>query len=334
MYGYSDPNRFDNFNNTNNYSSANQGAPLDPPVPSQPEPGSTPPRRRSKKPHPVRRFLSLVLTAAVLGSVAGGTFYGTGLLLAQPEDGQSISTGGLSLTSLSASDSKADLDVSDIAAQGLSSIVAITNISVQEVQNYFGMFGRNGRMPVQLEETTSCGSGVIFYANDDAWYILTNYHVVEDATTLSVSFVDDQTCEAELCGYDADNDIAVIRVAASDIPAETLSQISVAPMGDSEELVVGEQVVAIGNALGYGQSVTTGIVSALNRSVSGDTSGATYIQTDAAINPGNSGGALLNMDGEVIGINTAKISSTGIEGMGYAIPISRVLEIISQFTID
>ena len=176
----------------------------------------------------------------------------------------------------------------------------------------------------------SCGSGVIINVSGSNLYIVTNYHVVEDATTLSVTFVDDETYQAQLCGYDEENDIAVLKVSTDSLSQDTLSQISVVPIGDSNELVVGEQVVAIGNALGYGQSVTTGIVSAIDRTVSSGSTSSTYIQTDAAINPGNSGGALLNMDGELIGINTAKISSTGVEGMGYAIPISRVLDLIAS----
>lgn len=198
------------------------------------------------------------------------------------------------------------------------------------MQSYFGQFGRSGRGQMQLQETTSCGSGVIIYATDSYLYMVTNYHVVEGATTLSVTFVDDQTYEAELCGYDESMDIALLKVSIDTLSSDTVSQISVVPIGDSDELAVGEQVVAIGNALGYGQSVTTGIVSALDRAVSTDAGSSTYIQTDAAINPGNSGGALLNMNGELVGINTAKVSSTDVEGMGYAIPISQVLELIQS----
>lgn len=220
--------------------------------------------------------------------------------------------------------------MSTIAEQGLSSVVSVTNISVQEVQSFFGQFGRNGRGQMQLQETTSCGSGVIIYSDDSYLYMVTNYHVVEGATTLSVTFVDDQTYEAQLCGYDESMDIALLKVPVGSLSSDTLSQISVVTIGDSEELVVGEQVVAIGNALGYGQSVTTGIVSALNRTISTDTGASAYIQTDAAINPGNSGGALFNMNGELVGINTAKVSSTDVEGMGYAIPISQVLELIES----
>ena len=217
-----------------------------------------------------------------------------------------------------------------IAEQGLSSVVSVTNVSVQEVQSFFGQFGRNGRGQMQLQETTSCGSGVIIHSDDSYLYMVTNYHVVEGATTLSVTFVDDQTYEAQLCGYDESMDIALLKVPVGSLSSDTLSQISVVTIGDSEELVVGEQVVAIGNALGYGQSVTTGIVSALNRTISTDTGASAYIQTDAAINPGNSGGALFNMNGELVGINTAKVSSTDVEGMGYAIPISQVLELIES----
>lgn len=205
-------------------------------------------------------------------------------------------------------------------------VVSITNISVQEVQSFFHRFGPNGSGQTQLEETVSCGSGVIIYSDEeaDALYIVTNQHVVADAMTLSVSFVDNSVYEAQLCGTDEELDLAVLKVALTDLSEQTLEQIDVISIGDSDALEVGEQVVAIGNALGYGQSVTTGIVSALNRSITNeDGTTSSYIQTDAAINPGNSGGALLNLDGELIGINTAKLSSTDVEGMGYAIPISR-----------
>ena len=224
------------------------------------------------------------------------------------------------------------LSVSEIAQAALPSVVSITNVSVQKVQWYVDRFGRFGYNSGLLEETTSAGSGIIIERTDDALYILTNYHVVEDANTLSVGFADDTVCQASLCGTDEALDLAVAKVALSGLPDDTLSAITVATVGDSDALQVGEQVVAIGNALGYGQSVTTGIVSALNRSLSTDTSTtpATYIQTDAAINPGNSGGALLNMRGEVVGINTAKLSSTDVEGMGYAIPISDVWDTVQQ----
>lgn len=280
-----------------------------------------------------KKATALVHSALVFGGAAGGAFYGLTAALGSPEGTQqeAVQSGTYSLTSLSYSSKSQgqSLDVSDIAALGLPSVVSVTNISVQEVQNYYGMFGPWGRGQSQLQETTSCGSGVIVYQDDSYYYVVSNYHVVEGAVTLSVTFCDG---EAELCGYDEDVDIALLKVAASSLSSATRSQISVVALGDSEELVVGEQVVAIGNALGYGQSVTTGIVSALNRSASTDTN-ATYIQTDAAINPGNSGGALLNMDGELIGINTAKVASTDVEGMGYAIPISQVQDFIASLIV-
>ncbi len=296
-------------------------------------------KKRRKKKSLFTRAVSLVLSAVLFGGTAGGAFYGVNRCLTQLEAAQTTETAqetvsdSANVVSMAYTTAQAEsLDVTDIAALGLPCVVSVTNISVQEVVNYFGMFGRNGRgqTQTQTQESTSCGSGVIIYQDDAALYMVTNYHVVEDATTLSVTFVDDATYEATLCGYDSDMDIAVIKVSLSQLTEDTLSQISVAAVGSSDDLVVGEQVVAIGNALGYGQSVTTGIVSAVDRSISTDSGSATYIQTDAAINPGNSGGALFNMQGELVGINTAKVSSTDVEGMGYAIPISQVLELIAS----
>lgn len=290
-------------------------------------------KHRRKKNHFFKKVITITLSAALFGGVASGAFYGVNALL---ESSQTVYTqsSDASLSDVSYTsdtlETSQSLDVTAIATQGLASVVSVTNISVQEVQNYFGQFERNSREQVQLQETTSCGSGVIIYSSDSELYMVTNYHVVEGASTLSVTFVDDQTYEAQLCGYDETMDIAVLKVSIDDLSSDTLSQISVVSIGDSDELTVGEQVVAIGNALGYGQSVTTGIVSALDRSISTDTGESTYIQTDAAINPGNSGGALFNMSGELVGINTAKVSSTDVEGMGYAIPISQVLELINS----
>ena len=217
--------------------------------------------------------------------------------------------------------------MSDIAESVMPSIVAITNKSVQEVQNYFDMFGRSGGMQQEVE---SQGSGIIIGKNDEELLIVSNNHVVADADTLSVGFIDNQAYEAVVKGTDAENDLAVIAVKLSDISEDTMSKIKVATVGDSDSLKVGEQVVAIGNALGYGQSVTTGIVSATNRQVGDSESENGFIQTDAAINPGNSGGALLNMRGELIGINSAKLASTEVEGMGYAIPVSTASPIMED----
>lgn len=293
-----------------------------------------PQRRRPKRPSFFQRVVALVLCAALFGGVAGGSFYGVNRLLGSLEpdssDSGSSRTSSVSLTSLSYSSGDSSLGITDIAAQGLTSVVSVTNISLQEVQSYFGQFGRNGRGETRLQETTSCGSGVIIGSDDSQLYIVTNYHVAEGATQLSVTFADDQTYAAQLLGYDSSVDIALLGVPLNSITSDTLSQISIATIGDSDDLMIGEQVVAIGNALGYGQSVTTGIISALDRTISSDSGTTAYIQTDAAINPGNSGGALLHMEGELIGINTAKVSSTDVEGMGYAIPISQVLEVISS----
>ena len=294
-------------------------------------------RPRRKKRGILWQLASLTLSAALFGSVVAGAFYGVNTILPQGSSSSattSVETSGAVLTNLAStsySSTRYGMDVSDIAAAALPSVVAITNISVQQVQSFFDRFGPNGAGQTQLQETTSCGSGIII-ASDETWlYMVTNAHVVEDATTLSVSFVDNSVYEAQLCGTNEEVDLAVIKVAVSDLSSDTLSQIAVIAVGDSDALEVGEQVVAIGNALGYGQSVTTGIVSALDRSLTneGGTTSA-YIQTDAAINPGNSGGALLNLDGELVGINTAKLSDTDVEGMGYAIPISDVVELIAE----
>lgn len=289
-------------------------------------------RKAPRNKRRLNRTARLIASAMLFGCVAGGAFYGTQALLQgngtaqiQQEESAVVATNA-AYTAASTAYTGQSLDVSAIAAQGLKSVVSVTNISVQEVGNYFGQYGRNGRGQTQTTETVSCGSGVIIQADASALYMVTNYHVVEGASTLSVTFADDQTYQAQLCGYDEQSDLAVLKVNVADLSSDTLSQIAVATIGDSDELVVGEQVVAIGNALGYGQSVTTGIASAVNRTISSGAASATYIQTDAAINPGNSGGALLNMQGELIGINTAKISSTDIEGMGYAIPITQVME--------
>lgn len=232
---------------------------------------------------------------------------------------------------------KGSLDVSDIVEEAMPSVVSITTKSLQEVQSYFGLFqyGNGRSYAPQYQEVEGSGSGIIIGKNDNALLIATNYHVIEDAETVSVSFIDGNSYEATVNGYDEERDLAVVSVSLDDISDETLDEISIAAIGSSDDLQVGEQVVAIGNALGYGQSVTTGIVSAKNRRLDEsaetyDEDGVNLIQTDAAINPGNSGGALLNMDGEVVGINSAKLASTEVEGMGYAIAISDVADVLEN----
>ena len=202
------------------------------------------------------------------------------------------------------------------------SIVSVYNDFTEEVQTFYGQtFTRQGE---------STGSGIIIGKTDTELLIVTNNHVVDGADHLRVLFIDQETCDAEIKGTNPSNDLAVIAVALSDIKSTTLDQIKVATLGNSDNLKIGEDVIAIGNALGYGQSVTTGIVSANNREISDETITGTFIQTDAAINPGNSGGALVNINGHVIGINSSKIGGNAVEGMGFAIPISRAIPIIEE----
>ena len=208
------------------------------------------------------------------------------------------------------------------------SIVAITAVSVEE---YPSMFGQS-----ESYESESAGSGIIIAQDDDYLYIVTNNHVISGASSLTVTFVDDSYAEAEVQGTNSENDLAVVKISLANISDETLEEIKVATIGDSDSLEVGDSAIAIGNALGYGQSVTTGVISALNREVemedeeTGEVTTSELIQTDAAINPGNSGGALINSNGELIGINSAKYSDTDVEGMGFAIPMSTALPIIQD----
>ncbi|MCD7870693.1 MAG: trypsin-like peptidase domain-containing protein [Enterocloster clostridioformis] len=224
---------------------------------------------------------------------------------------------------------KAVADVSDIVEQAMPTVVAITSTAVYQSNNYgYGWFFRGGP---QTYEVPSSGSGIIIGENDKELLIVTNNHVVEDSTSLKVAFIDSEVVDAAIKGTDAETDLAVIAVPLEQLKDDTKSKIKVARLGNSDELKVGQGVIAIGNALGYGQSVTVGYVSALNREVRvSNTSTRELLQTDAAINPGNSGGALLNMKGEVIGINAAKYSSTEVEGIGYAIPISKAEDIMNQ----
>lgn len=219
-------------------------------------------------------------------------------------------------------------DVSDIVEAAMPTVVAITSTTVYQSNNYgYGWFFGGP----QTYEVPSSGSGIIIGENDTELLIVTNNHVVEDSSSLKVSFIDNEVVDAAIKGTDAETDLAVISVPLEQIKADTRSKISIAKLGNSDELKVGQGVVAIGNALGYGQSVTVGYVSALDREVRvSNNATRTLLQTDAAINPGNSGGALLNMKGEVIGINAAKYSSTEVEGIGYAIPISKAQDIMSQ----
>lgn len=222
-------------------------------------------------------------------------------------------------------------DVSSVVEEVMPSVVSITNVSTVQIPDFFGSFGggtRGGNTYEQEQEAS--GSGFIIDKNDTELLIVTNNHVVNKANTLSVGFADGSVVDAKIKGTDVDSDLAVIAVPLENIESNTMNAIKIAKLGDSTQLKVGEAAIAIGNALGYGQSVTTGVISAIDREVTVDSVTNGLIQTDAAINPGNSGGALLNMKGQVIGINSVKYSSTEVEGMGYAIPISTAIPIINE----
>ena len=280
----------------------------------------------------IKKGSKFVATALAFGVLASTAFQGSNYLYNKANGGTVTATDKAELNIASAvsssstdaagTDTDSIASVSAIAEAAMPSLVAITNKSVQEMQSMFGQ--------TKAYESESSGSGIIIGKTDTELLMVTNNHVVSGAQDLSVGFVDESVAEAAVKGTDADHDIAVIAVKLSDLSEDTLSAIKVIEIGSSSNLEVGEQVVAIGNALGYGQSVTTGIVSALNREVTIDNTANTLIQTDAAINPGNSGGALLNMSGQLVGINSAKYSDTSVEGMGYAIPVDDVVDIIEN----
>lgn len=300
------------------------------------EPAEPPKKPKKNKGGFGKTILKTVCIALVAGLVGGAAFLGVQYYgqkaLGMDEAKETVTEIQKAEGNTVSATVKESIDVSSIAENAMPSVVSITNTGVQEVRSWFGTY---------QQETTGSGSGIIIGENDTELLIVTNYHVVSDSSELSVCFSFEEELEeknvvsATIKGYDSQKDLAVIAVKLSDIPDETKSQIKIATIGDSSKLKVGEQVIAIGNALGYGQSVTTGIVSALNREVTvqgtnGENITNSLIQTDAAINPGNSGGALLNMNGEVVGINSVKYSSEDVEGMGYAIPISDVESIIND----
>ncbi|WP_124065201.1 trypsin-like peptidase domain-containing protein [Clostridium sp. E02] len=286
------------------------------------------------KPKKKRGFLKkaagLAGAALVFGIVAGSTMVGINWAAGAYANQRSVEIGRAQTISPTVSDNSVTAsntskvttsnDVSAIVDKAMPSVVAITSKVVYESQTWFGPMQREGE---------GSGSGIVVGKNDDELLIVTNNHVVQGAQELKVTFIDQVAVDAAIKGTDADSDLAVIAVPLKNISSDTLSKIAVASMGDSDQLKVGQGVIAIGNALGYGQSVTVGYISALDRSVqTEDGTNRDLLQTDAAINPGNSGGALINMLGEVVGINSAKYSSTEVEGMGYAIPISKAQKII------
>ncbi len=269
-----------------------------------------------------KTMAKVVAAALVFGLVSSGVFVGV-------TKATGVSLGGassvVSYKSNKVSSNSAQLmnatDVSGIVDAAMPSIVAITNTAESEVQSFFGS---------QKQTVQSAGSGIIIGEDSDRIYLVTNNHVVDGSIDLKVTFSDNETVEAAVKGTDAGSDLAVVSVKKKDLKSSTKKTIKVAVMGDSDKAKVGESVIAIGNALGYGQSVTTGVVSAKERSVTVENISNSLLQTDAAINPGNSGGALLNSKGEVIGINSAKYSDTEVEGIGYAIPMSKASPIIES----
>lgn len=295
---------------------------------------------KPKKPKKERPFLKTlgktVAIALVFGLVSGCVFQGVNYF-ASKTLGTSSSSSSSTATTLTSNDGSVGstatstavtiTDVSDIVDNVMPAIVQVTNMSIVEYRSWFGQNYE--------QKSESAGSGIIISQDDNYLYIATNNHVVEGASSLTITFCDDQAVEAEIQGTDANTDLAVVKVKLSDISEDTLNNIKVATLGSSDDIKVGESAVVIGNALGYGQSVTTGVISALERDVTfensdGSTITQQLIQTDAAVNPGNSGGALLNMNGEVIGVVSAKYSDTKVEGMGYAIPISTASEVIES----
>lgn len=296
-------------------------------------------QRAPRKPGAFGPFAAKTVAAALIfGLVGGGIFTGVSYIGTRAVSDSSTASAKLTTTTsggtkqTSSGDAKDLTDVSSVVDEVMPSIVAITNTGTVTYNSFFGK---------KSQQSQSCGSGIIVSEDDDYLYIATNNHVVADSEELTVQFDDDSVVKAEIRGTDPDDDLAVVRVKKSDLGKDTYSNIKIATIGDSESVAVGSPAIAIGNALGYGQSVTTGIVSALNRTVTtqdsqtGETvTNNNLIQTDAAINPGNSGGALLNENGEVIGINSVKYSSTDVEGIGYAIPMSVAKPIIESLIQD
>lgn len=288
---------------------------------------SVPPQEpiKEKKSGSIGKVFATIGLAIVFGVLASVVFQASnrvidnifGERVTQNNAGQVVNSTQIS----TGSGTTVNSDVANVTESVMPSVVSIVNLSVQEVQNFF--FGGTTQY-----ESQSSGSGIIIGQNDTELLLVTNNHVVEGSKTLTVTFKDGKSLEAQIKGTDSDLDLAILSVPLSTIESSTMEVIKVASLGDSDALRVGEPAIAIGNALGYGQSVTAGIVSALNCKI--ESYEGELIQTDAAINPGNSGGALLNANGEVIGINTAKVSDEQVEGMGYAIPISDVVDILNE----
>lgn len=299
----------------------------------------------------MKKVLAVIAAAILFGGIAGATVVGVtyvsgvgdkiaaaseSIQSEADEQTASADTADKSAASESTKSSSGSsvLDVSDIVEEAMPQVVSITNTMVIKQQGYSSIFDYiYGGGYTQEYESAASGSGVILKKTDDELLIVTNNHVVEDSKELSVTFIDGTTVDAAIKGTDSTIDIAVIAIPLSDIPEDTLKQIKVAKLHDTEDLKPGQGVIAIGNALGYGQTVTVGYISALDREIQAEnTTYSNLIQVDAAINPGNSGGALLNMEGELIGINVAKLSNTSVEGIGYSIPIYKVNQVITDLS--
>ena len=285
-----------------------------------------------KNPKKITKVIAVIGLAIIFGIVSSGVFLstsyiGTNILGLNKNSNSDVKA---TTTAVTKSSSVVTSDVSSIVNDVMPSVVAITNMSVQEVQNFWGQTSQY--------QSESCGTGIIIAKTDNELLMVTNNHVIANNESLTVTFDDDTSVDADVKGTDSEHDLAVIAVPLDQISSKTMEKIAVATLGDSTALQVGEPAIAIGNAMGYGQSVTTGVISAVNRESTttdeqtGETeeTGVKLIQTDAAINPGNSGGPLVNANGEVIGINSSKLASTTVEGMGYAIPISDVSDIIDN----
>jgi len=288
-------------------------------------------KKAQKKGHPILRAAAVVGLAAVFGVCAGAGVYGAQYfsstsIVSESSDDSSSDSSTTNTISVSTTSSDSSVVATDVTAVVESAMPSIVSIDCTFSTTSTDMFGQTTE-----EESSGSGSGIIIAETDTELIIVTNNHVIEDATTMTVTFNDGSSATAYLKGTDSSVDIGVIAVELEDLSEDTLNSISIATLGDSDSLTVGETAIAIGNALGYGQSVTTGVISALNREIEtedGETN--TFIQTDAAINPGNSGGALLNSKGEVIGVTSSKIGATTVEGMGFAIPISDVIDLINE----
>ena len=269
-----------------------------------------------------KKIMKCIAYAALFGIVACVVFQTGNFIVGKAFRKQNPTiqnhTSDVNTTKVTKNSTTVTSDVTEIVKNAMPSVVSITNMSVQEARDYFG--------GIHQTENQSSGSGIIVGKNDTELLILTNNHVIEGSSKLTVSFIDHESVEGVVKGTDANRDIAIVAVPLEGIKKETMDQIAVATIGDSTKLQVGEPAIAIGNALGYGQSVTTGIISATNRELNGFD--GKLIQTDAAINPGNSGGALLNANGEVVGVNTVKINMEAVEGIGYAIPLSDISDLL------